>query len=60
MFKQRLAQSEQIPVRYQHLAEVCQPYKAGKKYLEFIRALQKKDIPMEVFEFEPLASGGQR
>ncbi|XP_030331070.1 GEM-interacting protein-like isoform X1 [Strigops habroptila] len=60
MFKQRLAQSEQIPVRYQYLAEVCKPYKAGKKYLEFIQALQKKDIHMEVFEFEPLASGGQR
>ncbi|KFQ54024.1 GEM-interacting protein, partial [Nestor notabilis] len=26
MFKQRLAQSEQVPVRYQHLAEVCKPY----------------------------------
>ncbi|KAM8987109.1 GEM-interacting protein isoform 2-T2 [Ara ararauna] len=60
MFKQRLAQSEQIPVRYQYLDEVCKPYKAGKKYLEFIQALQKKDIHMEVFEFEPLASGGQR
>ncbi|XP_065520768.1 GEM-interacting protein isoform X3 [Lathamus discolor] len=60
MFKQRLAQSEQIPVRYQYLAEVCKPYKAGQKYLEFIQALRKKDIPMEVFEFEPLASGGRR
>ncbi|XP_062487061.1 GEM-interacting protein [Pezoporus occidentalis] len=60
MFKQRLAQSEQIPVRYQYLAEVCKPYKAGQKYLEFIQALQKKDIPMEVFEFEPLPPGGQR
>ncbi|XP_026723332.1 GEM-interacting protein isoform X2 [Athene cunicularia] len=60
MFKQRQSQSEQIPVGYQYLAEVCKPYKAGEKYLEFIQALQKKDIPMEVFEFEPLASGGQR
>ncbi|NWS44872.1 GMIP protein, partial [Probosciger aterrimus] len=56
MFKQRLAQSEQIPVRYQDLAEVCKPYKAGRKYLEFIQALQKKDLHMEVFAFEPLAS----
>ncbi|NWW92713.1 GMIP protein, partial [Rhynochetos jubatus] len=60
MFKQRQAQSEQIPVGYQHLSEVCKPYKAGEKYLEFIQALQKKDIHMEVFEFEPPASGGQR
>uniref|UniRef100_A0A8B9IVD0 GEM interacting protein n=1 Tax=Amazona collaria TaxID=241587 RepID=A0A8B9IVD0_9PSIT len=60
MFKQRLAQSEQIPARYQYLDEVCKPYKAGKKYLEFIQALQKKDIHMEVLEAEPLASGGQR
>ncbi|KAM4643826.1 GEM-interacting protein [Amazona ochrocephala] len=60
MFKQRLAQSEQIPARYQYLDEVCKPYKAGKKYLEFIQALQKKDIHMEVLEAELLASGGQR
>ncbi|XP_074021226.1 GEM-interacting protein [Numenius arquata] len=60
MFKQRQTQSEQIPVGYQHLSEVCKPYKAGEKYLEFIQALQKKDIHMEVFEFEPLAYGGQR
>ncbi|KFO90427.1 GEM-interacting protein, partial [Buceros rhinoceros silvestris] len=26
MFKQRQAQAEQIPVGYQYLAEVCQPY----------------------------------
>ncbi|XP_063174980.1 GEM-interacting protein isoform X1 [Chroicocephalus ridibundus] len=60
MFKQRQTQSEQIPVGYQYLSEACKPYKAGEKYLEFIQALQKKDIHMEVFEFEPLASGGQR
>ncbi|KAM6229431.1 GEM-interacting protein isoform 2-T2 [Spheniscus humboldti] len=60
MFKQRQTQSEQIPVGYQYLSEVCKPYKAGEKYLEFIQALQKRDIHMEVFEFEPLASGGQR
>lgn len=60
MFKQRQTQSEQIPVGYQYLSEVCKPYKAGEKYLEFIQALQKKDIPMEVFEFEPFASRGQR
>ncbi|NXW60857.1 GMIP protein, partial [Eurystomus gularis] len=60
MFKQRQAQSEAIPVGYQHLAEVCKPYKAGEKYLEFIQALPKKDLHVEVFEFEPLASGGQR
>ncbi|XP_009991924.1 PREDICTED: GEM-interacting protein, partial [Chaetura pelagica] len=60
MFKQRQSQSEQIPVGYQHLAEVCKPYKAGEKYLEFIQALQKKEIQVEVFEFEPLTSGGQR
>ncbi|XP_010074827.1 PREDICTED: GEM-interacting protein, partial [Pterocles gutturalis] len=60
MFKQRQAQSEQIPVGYQYLSEVCKPYKAGEKYLEFIQALQKKDVHVEVFEFEPLASGGQR
>uniref|UniRef100_A0A663N5I8 GEM interacting protein n=1 Tax=Athene cunicularia TaxID=194338 RepID=A0A663N5I8_ATHCN len=39
MFKQRQSQSEQIPVGYQYLAEVCKPYKAGEKYLEFIQAL---------------------
>uniref|UniRef100_A0A8C3L5E2 GEM interacting protein n=1 Tax=Chrysolophus pictus TaxID=9089 RepID=A0A8C3L5E2_CHRPC len=60
MFKQRQTQSEQIPVGYQHLSEVCKPYRVGEKYLEFIQALQKKDIPMEHFEFEPLSSGGQR
>uniref|UniRef100_A0A8B9ZRW7 GEM interacting protein n=1 Tax=Anas zonorhyncha TaxID=75864 RepID=A0A8B9ZRW7_9AVES len=60
MFKQRQTQSEHIPVGYQHLAEVCKPYKVGEKYLEFIQTLQKKDIHMEVFEFESLASGGQR
>ncbi|NXG65993.1 GMIP protein, partial [Hemiprocne comata] len=60
MFKQRQSQSEQIPVGYQHLAEVCKPYKAGEKYLEFIQALQKKELQVEVFEFEPLTSGGQR
>ncbi|NXP06544.1 GMIP protein, partial [Thinocorus orbignyianus] len=60
MFKQRLAQSEQIPAGYQHLSEVCKPYKAGEKYLEFIQALEKKEVPVEVFEFEPLAYGGQR
>ncbi|XP_015705945.1 GEM-interacting protein isoform X2 [Coturnix japonica] len=60
MFKQRQTQSEWIPVGYQHLSEVCKPYRVGEKYLEFIRALQKKDIPMEHYEFEPLSSGGQR
>ncbi|XP_009945404.1 PREDICTED: GEM-interacting protein, partial [Leptosomus discolor] len=60
MFKQRQTQSEQIPVGYQYLSEVCKPYKAGEKYLEFIQALQKKDIHVEVFEFEPLTHGGQR
>ncbi|NXY78519.1 GMIP protein, partial [Glareola pratincola] len=60
MFKQRQSQSEQIPVGYQYLSEACKPYKAGEKYLEFVQALQKKDIHVEVFEFEPLASGGQR
>ncbi|XP_010135585.1 PREDICTED: GEM-interacting protein, partial [Buceros rhinoceros silvestris] len=56
MFKQRQAQAEQIPVGYQYLAEVCQPYRAGEKYLEFIQALQKKDLRVEVFEFEPQRS----
>uniref|UniRef100_H9H0L7 Uncharacterized protein n=1 Tax=Meleagris gallopavo TaxID=9103 RepID=H9H0L7_MELGA len=60
MFKQRQTQSEWIPVGYQHLYEVCKPYRVGEKYLEFIQALQKKDIPMEHFEFEPFSSGGQR
>ncbi|XP_075594218.1 GEM-interacting protein isoform X2 [Balearica regulorum gibbericeps] len=60
MFKQRQTQSEQIPVRYQYLSEVCKPYKVGEKYLEFIQTLQKKDLHVEVFEFEPHASGGQR
>ncbi|NXS59788.1 GMIP protein, partial [Brachypteracias leptosomus] len=60
MFKQRQTQSEQVPVGYQHLAEVCKPYRAGEKYLEFIQALQKKDLQVEVFEFEPFAPGGQR
>ncbi|NXC75044.1 GMIP protein, partial [Anhinga anhinga] len=60
MFKQRQTQSEQIPVEYQYLSEVCKPYKVGEKYLEFIQGLQKKDIHVEVFEFEPLTSGGQR
>ncbi|KAM6364734.1 GEM-interacting protein [Pluvialis apricaria] len=60
MFKQRQTQSEQIPVGYQYLSKVCKPYKSGEKYLKFIQALQKKDIHMEVFEFEPVASGGQR
>ncbi|NWS63457.1 GMIP protein, partial [Chunga burmeisteri] len=60
MFKQRHTQSEQIPVGYQNLSDICKPYKVGEKYLEFIQALQKKDIHMEVFEFEPLTSGGQR
>ncbi|NXI53276.1 GMIP protein, partial [Chloroceryle aenea] len=60
MFKQRQTQSEQVPVGYQYLTEVCKPYKVGEKYLEFIQALQKKDLHVEVFEFEPFASGGQR
>lgn len=60
MFKQRQTQAEQIPLGYQYLSEVCKPYKAGEKYLEFIQALQKKDIHVEAFEFEPLAPGGQR
>ncbi|XP_021238408.1 GEM-interacting protein isoform X2 [Numida meleagris] len=60
MFKQRQTQSEPIPVGYQHLSEVCKPYRMGEKYLEFIQALQKKDISMEHFEFEPLSCGGQR
>lgn len=60
MFKQRQTQSERIPVGYQHLYEVCKPYRVGEKYLEFIQALQKKDIPMEHFEFELFSSGGQR
>ncbi|NXJ16503.1 GMIP protein, partial [Odontophorus gujanensis] len=60
MFKQRQTQSEQIPVGYQHLSEVCKPHRVGEKYLEFIQALHKKDIPMEHFEFESPSSGGQR
>ncbi|NXD88025.1 GMIP protein, partial [Halcyon senegalensis] len=60
MFKQRQTQSEQVPVGYQYLTEVCKPYKVGEKYLEFIQALQKKDLHVEVFEFEPFASGGRR
>ncbi|NWU94330.1 GMIP protein, partial [Upupa epops] len=60
MLKQRQTQSEQIPVGYQYLAEVCRPYRAGERYLEFIQALQKKEIQVEVFEFEPPTPGGQR
>ncbi|KAM6307881.1 GEM-interacting protein [Podargus strigoides] len=60
MFKQRQSQSEHVPTGYQYLSEVCKPYRAGEKYLEFIQALQKKDIHVEVFEFEPFAGGGQR
>ncbi|NXI42846.1 GMIP protein, partial [Galbula dea] len=59
MFKQRQTQAEQIPLGYQYLSEVCRPYRVGEKYLEFIQALQKKEIQVEVFEFEPRASGGQ-
>ncbi|NXM65616.1 GMIP protein, partial [Serilophus lunatus] len=60
MFQQRREQSEQIPVGFQALSEACRPYRAGDKYLEFIQALPRKELQVEVFEFQPFASGGHR
>ncbi|NXA15071.1 GMIP protein, partial [Sapayoa aenigma] len=60
MFKQRRDQSEPIPAGFQSLSEACKPYRAGQKYLEFIQALPRKDLQVEVFEFQPFVPGGQR
>ncbi|NXH17064.1 GMIP protein, partial [Bucco capensis] len=57
MLKQRQSQAEEIPMGYQYLSEVCKSSKVGEKYLEFLQALQKKkDIQLELFEFEPHTS----
>ncbi|XP_034648591.1 GEM-interacting protein isoform X2 [Trachemys scripta elegans] len=60
MFKLQQTQAEKIPVGYENMTEYCKPYRMGEKYLEFIQKLQKKEIPMEVFEFEAFIPAGQR
>uniref|UniRef100_A0A674IBX6 GEM interacting protein n=1 Tax=Terrapene triunguis TaxID=2587831 RepID=A0A674IBX6_9SAUR len=59
MFKLQQTQAEKIPVGYENMTEYCKPYRMGEKYLEFIQKLQKKEIPMEVFEFEAFIPAGQ-
>ncbi|XP_039369836.1 GEM-interacting protein isoform X2 [Mauremys reevesii] len=60
MFKLQQTQAEKIPVGYENMTEYCKPYRMGEKYLEFIQKLQKKEVPMEVFEFEAFIPAGQR
>uniref|UniRef100_A0A8C3XNR6 GEM interacting protein n=1 Tax=Chelydra serpentina TaxID=8475 RepID=A0A8C3XNR6_CHESE len=59
MFKLQQTQAEKIPVGYENMTEYCKPYKMGEKYLEFIQKLQKKEVPMEVFEFEAFIPAGR-
>uniref|UniRef100_A0A8C0J936 GEM interacting protein n=1 Tax=Chelonoidis abingdonii TaxID=106734 RepID=A0A8C0J936_CHEAB len=59
MFKLQQTQAEKIPVGYENMTEYCKPYRMGEKYLEFIQKLQKKEVPMEVFEFEAFIPAGQ-
>uniref|UniRef100_K7GA33 GEM interacting protein n=1 Tax=Pelodiscus sinensis TaxID=13735 RepID=K7GA33_PELSI len=58
MFKLQQNQTEKIPEGYENMTEYCKPYKVGEKYLEFIQKLKKKEIPMEVFEFEAFIPAG--
>ncbi|XP_030052972.1 GEM-interacting protein isoform X2 [Microcaecilia unicolor] len=51
---------ELLPTAYQNLTESCQPYEVGEKYLEFIQRLPKKELPLEVYEFEEFVPSGQR
>nr|XP_006130315.1 GEM-interacting protein [Pelodiscus sinensis] len=60
MFKLQQNQTEKIPEGYENMTEYCKPYKVGEKYLEFIQKLKKKEIPMEVFEFEAFIPAGRR
>ncbi|XP_067416772.1 GEM-interacting protein [Emydura macquarii macquarii] len=60
MFKLQQTQAEQIPRGYENMTEYCKPYRVGEKYLEFIQKLQKKEVPMEVFEFEAFIPVGRR
>ncbi|NXG20068.1 GMIP protein, partial [Grallaria varia] len=60
MFQQRRAQWEQIPVGFRLLSELCEPYKAGEKYLEFVQALRLEELQEEVFQFEPFVPARQR
>uniref|UniRef100_A0A803TIP7 GEM interacting protein n=1 Tax=Anolis carolinensis TaxID=28377 RepID=A0A803TIP7_ANOCA len=60
MFKLQQVQAERIPVGYQNLTEFCKPYKVGEKYLEFIQKLQRKELPVEIYEFEEFIPSGQR
>lgn len=60
MFKLQQTQAEKIPVGYENMTEYCKPYKVGEKYLEFIQKLQKKEVAMEVFEFEAFIPAGRR
>ncbi|XP_074836480.1 GEM-interacting protein [Carettochelys insculpta] len=60
MFKLQQSKAEKIPVGYENLTEYCKPYKVGEKYLEFIQKLQKKEVPMEMFEFEAFVPAGRR
>ncbi|KAJ1172751.1 hypothetical protein NDU88_004593 [Pleurodeles waltl] len=51
---------ERIPTKYHSLAESCKPYDVGEKYLSFIQELPKREIPVEVFEFEEFFPSGRR
>uniref|UniRef100_A0A8C8SCP5 GEM interacting protein n=1 Tax=Pelusios castaneus TaxID=367368 RepID=A0A8C8SCP5_9SAUR len=59
MFKLQQTQSEKIPLGYENMTEYGKPYRMGEKYLEFIQKLQKKEVPMEVFEFEAYIPAGR-
>ncbi|XP_069460115.1 GEM-interacting protein isoform X2 [Ambystoma mexicanum] len=52
LFYMQRKHSERMPTRYQSLADSCQPYVLGEKYLAFIQGLPRRETRVEVFEFE--------
>ncbi|XP_078537285.1 GEM-interacting protein isoform X2 [Lissotriton helveticus] len=60
LFNLQQKHSEKIPTKYHSLAESCKPYDVGEKYLSFIQELPKKEIPVEIFEFEEFSPSERR
>ncbi|XP_029440635.1 GEM-interacting protein-like isoform X2 [Rhinatrema bivittatum] len=59
-FRLQRQHAELVPAAYQNLMESCQPYHVGEKYLEFIQGLPRKELPLEVYEFEEFVPSGPR
>ncbi|XP_041033145.1 GEM-interacting protein isoform X2 [Carcharodon carcharias] len=60
LFQMQQEQAEQLPLAFHSLHETIKPYEPGQKYLEFIQSLNKKMLPVEIYEFEEFATPSRR